>query len=229
MKQRMIWTFLFALFATAGFYNSAAQEKAAAGGAQGKSQPALQAPHPRYQLNIGDALDLDFPFTPEYNQKVTVQPDGFISLRDMPDLYVAGKTISELTEQIQAAYSKTLHNPVIVVQLRDFEKPYFIVGGKVGHPGKFDLRGNITAAQAVAIAGGFLENAKHSEVLLFRQVSNEWTEVKKLDIKKMLNKANLNEDLQLRSGDMLVVPQNKISKIKQYIPNLNVGAYANQF
>jgi len=229
MKKKIVCTFLFALIIAAGVGNSAAQEKAAAGGAQSKSQPVPQTPPPRYQLKIGDTLDMEFPFTPEYNQKVTVQPDGFISLRDMPDLYVAGKTISELTEQIQAAYSKTLHNPVIVVQLRDFEKPYFIVGGKVGHPGKFDLRGNTTAAQAIAVAGGFLENAKHSEVLLFRQVSSEWTEVKKLDIKKMLNQANLSEDLQLRSGDMLVVPQNKISKIKQYIPNLNVGMYANQF
>jgi polysaccharide biosynthesis/export protein len=230
MTHRIIWTFLLTLSFAAGISQVAAQDRAASGAVQDKSQPVLQSPQPRYQLNIGDVLELGFPFTPEYNQKATVQPDGFINLRDMPDQHVAGKTTAELAEQLRAAYGKILHDPVIVVQLSDFEKPYFIVSGQVSRPGKYDLRGNTTATQAIAIAGGFPDSAKHSEVLLFRRVSNEWTEVKKLDMKKMLRMASLmKEDLQIRPGDMLFVPKNKISKIKPFIPNLNVGMYANQF
>src|ERR1035437_6032164 len=50
-------------------------------------QPSLQRRNPRYQLCKGDIFDLDFPITPEFNQTVTVQPDGYVSLRGLGDLH----------------------------------------------------------------------------------------------------------------------------------------------
>jgi polysaccharide export outer membrane protein len=186
-------------------------------------EPVLHTGHVRYQLCPGDILEINFPFSPEFNQTVTVQPDGFITLRGVGDLLVVGKTKPELTERIQKTYSKILHDPVVSVELKDFEKPYYIVSGEVNHPGKFDLRGDTTVTQGVAIAGGFNENAKHSQVLLFRRISNNWVEVQKLDLKHMLNSANLTEEPHLRPGDMLFVPKNTISKIRRFIPYLSTG------
>jgi polysaccharide export outer membrane protein len=178
----------------------------------------LQQRNPRYQLSKGDTFDLTFPFTPEFNQTVTVHPDGYITLTDVGDLFVAGKTIPELRELLQTTDATTLHNPVINVVLKDFEKPYFIAGGDVAHPGKYDLRADTTLTEAVAIAGGFTESSKHSQVLLFRRVSTDWAEVKVLNVKKMFQAGNLTEDLHLEPGDMFFVPQNRISKIKKWIP-----------
>jgi polysaccharide export outer membrane protein len=187
--------------------------------------PLLQHRNPRYQLCVSDVLDLDFPFTPEFNQTVTVQPDGYISLRGMEALYVEGKTLPELTQMLQGAYGKILHDPVISIVLKDFAKPYFIVGGQVSHPGKFELRGDTTVVQALEIAGDFNEDAKHSQVYLFRRVSNDWVETRKLDVKKMLHKGNLAEDLHLQPGDMLYVPKSAMAKIKRYIPAPSVGTF----
>jgi protein involved in polysaccharide export with SLBB domain len=53
--------------------------------------------------------------------------------------------------------------------LKDFEKPYFVAGGRVARPGKYDLRGDTTVSQGIALAGGFLDSAKHSQVVLFRR------------------------------------------------------------
>lgn len=131
----------------------------------------------------------------------------------------------ELTEALRTAYKKILHDPVIIVDLKDFEKPYFIVGGEVGHPGKFDLRSDLTVAQAVAIAGGFRETAKHSQVLLFRRVSDDWAEVKKLNLKRMLRAGSLREDPHLQPGDMLFVPKNTISKIQPFISIVQVTTW----
>jgi polysaccharide export outer membrane protein len=182
----------------------------------------------RYKINPSDTLDLTFSLTPEFNQTVTVQPDGYISLRDVGDLQVAGKTLPEFTEAVKAAYSKILHDPVISVDPKDFEKPYFIVGGQVGKPGKFDLRSDVTVTQAIAIAGGFTDSSKHSQVLLFRRVSDQWTEAKIINVKKMLNSRDLQEDPDLRPGDMLFVPKNALSKIKPFLPTTSVGAFASQ-
>jgi polysaccharide export outer membrane protein len=161
---------------------------------------------------------LVFPFAPEFNQTVTINPDGFVTLNGIGDLYVAGKMAPELKDLLQTTYSRILHDPVVNVVLKDFEKPFFIAGGEVARPGKFDLRGDLTLTQAIAIAGGFTENSKHSQVLLFRRVSNDWAEVKVLDVKKMFQTGNLTEDMHIQPGDMFFVPQNRVSKIRKWIP-----------
>jgi polysaccharide biosynthesis/export protein len=189
--------------------------------------PVLQHRNHRYQLHSADVLELHFPFTPEFNQTVTVQPDGFITLRGIDDIHVEGLTLPEVSNSLRIAYSRILHEPMINIELKDFEKPYFIVGGEVGHPGKFDLRGETTVAQAVAIAGGLKESAKHSQILLFHRVPEGWIQVKRVNLKKMLKDANLEEDAYLQPSDFLYVPQNGISKIQRFIPTSSMGVYAN--
>lgn len=183
--------------------------------------------NPRYQLQSGDTFDLNFEFAPEFNQTTSVQPDGFITLRDIGDVHVSGLTVPQLTQTLCAAYGKIMVSPSIAVILKDFEKPYFVAGGQVSHPGKYTLRGETTLAEAIAMAGGFTEKSKHSQVLLFRRVSDQWTEAKVVDVKKMLNAKNLTEDPLLKPGDMFVVPQNRISKIERFLPNAGVSTYVN--
>jgi polysaccharide export outer membrane protein len=187
--------------------------------------PVLQQRNPRYRLCASDAITLTFPLTPEFNQTVNIQPDGFVSLAGAGDVHLEGLTTKESVIVIQAAYSKILHDPLLTIELKDFNKPYFIVGGQVSKPGKFDLRGYTTATEAVAMAGGFNESAKHSQVLLFRRVNDNWLEVQTLDLKHILQGHDVREDPEIRPGDMLFVPQNLISKIQKYIPKSSFGGY----
>ena len=170
-------------------------------------------------------MELTFPFTPEFNQTVTVQPDGFINLKGTADLRVEGKTTVEVVDSVRAAYVEILHDPTIDVKLAQFDKPYFVVGGEVTHPGKYDFTVDTTVTQALAIAGGFTEKAKRREVLLFRRVSPEWAEVKKINVSGMVDKRDLSEDLYLRPGDMVLVSKSQISKITRFIPIPSLGMY----
>ena len=181
-------------------------------------EPVLQRRNPRYHVDTGDVLALNFTFTPEFNQTVTVQPDGFITLQSVGDLHVANMTVPEIHATLVKAYSRILRKPVITVTLTNFESPYFLALGQVSKPGKYDLRGDTTLSEAVAIAGGFTSQAKHSQVLLFRQVNDNWVSVRKVNLKSMLKSGNLSEDLHLQPGDMVYVPQNTISKIKPFLP-----------
>ena len=206
---------------------SESQKSAASSQEQSKTGglPGFDQRRPRYRLAPGDGLNLVFPFSPEFDQAVTVQPDGFITLKEIGDFYAQGKTAPELRDALAQAYAGILNRPVVTVDLKDFQKPYFIAGGEVGHPGKYDLREDTTTAAAIAIAGGFTPSSKHSQVLLFRRVSDNTVEVKRLNMKKMLNTANLQEDVFLRPGDMLFVPKNRISKISRYIPTEALSLY----
>lgn len=179
----------------------------------------------RYQLCASDVIAISFPLTPEFNQTVTIQPDGFATFTAVGDVRLGGLTTDQSIQAIRTAYSNILHDPIVTLELKKFNEPYFIVGGQVRQPGKYDLRGYTTATQAVAMAGGFNNDAKHSQVLLFRRVNNDWFEVKDLNLKRILQGRDVAEDPELHSGDMLFVPQNAISKIKRLIPAYGVGTY----
>ena len=190
-------------------------------------QPTLQERYPRYRLRPGDAMEFTFPLTPEFNQSVTVQPDGYITLQGVGDIRVQDKTTPDVVNVVRAAYSKVLHEPIINIKLTQFEKPYFVMNGEVTHPGKYDYTGDTTVSQAVAIAGGFTDRAKRGEVVVFRRVSDQFAEVKKVDIQRMLNKGNLSEDLHLRPGDMVLVSKSKLAKLAKFIPVPSLGNYFN--
>ena len=81
----------------------------------------------------------------------------------------------------------------------------------------------------LAIAGGFTQAAKHSQIVLFRRISNDTVEARVYDVKHMLKTRNLQEDPHLSPGDMLYIPQNTWSKVKQYLPTSSVGVYANPY
>ena len=191
--------------------------------------PSFQQRYPRYKLEFGDQFDVSFELSPEFNQAVTVQPDGYITLRGAGDVHVAGQTVPQLTETLRQAYAKILKDPVISVVLKDFEKPYFIADGQVGKPGKYELRGETTLTQGIAIAGGFQDSAKHSQVLLFRRVNSDWVSAKIINVKEMEKKGNLHEDPYLHPGDMLFVPKNRFSKIRPFMPTASMGTFLNPY
>lgn len=87
------------------------------------------------------------------------------------------------------------------------------------------MRDDITVTEAIAIAGGFSEQARHSQVVLFRRVSDDVVESRLLDVKAMMKSRNLREDMHLKPGDMVFVPQNTISKIRRYLPTSSLGTY----
>ena len=204
---------------------SSAFPKPVAPNASDSSRPALEHRSARYHLCPSDVISVEFPLTSEFNQSVNIQPDGFASLSGAGAVLLEGLTPEQAVSAIQAAYAKILHEPIVTVELKDFNKPYFMVSGQVHKGGKFDLRGYTTASQAVAMAGGFEDSAKHSQVLLFRRKDNDWYEVTPLNMKKILQGHDVSEDPEIRPGDLLFVPQNFISKIKKFIPSSGMGAY----
>jgi polysaccharide export outer membrane protein len=198
------------------------------GGADGLGNPLLGGDHrPLYRLRPSDVVELSFTVAPEFNQTLTVQPDGYVALKDAGLVVAQGLNLAEFSQAVENAYRGYLHDPQAAVALKDFEHPYFIVGGQVGKPGKYELRSDTTVAEAVQIAGGLTTDAKHSQVVLFRRVNDDLMEARLLDLKKMLKERNLKEDTHLRPGDMVFVPQNTISKIARFLTKPSASMYMN--
>ncbi len=198
------------------------------GRADGLGNPLLGGErHPLYRLHPSDVVEITFTVAPEFNQTITVQPDGYVSLRDVGLVEAQGLNLEQFSEAVQKAYRGYLHDPQVAVALKAFEHPYFIVGGEVGRPGKYELRSDTTVAEAVQIAGGLTQQAKHSQVVLFRRVNEDLVETRLLNLKRMLSRGSLKEDAHLRPGDMVFVPQNAISKIARFLSRPSVNMYTN--
>jgi polysaccharide export outer membrane protein len=183
----------------------------------------------RYRVTPTDVLELTFPSVTEFNQVVSVQPDGYVTLKAVGDVRVQGRTLPELGALVREAYEPILRDPLVTIVLKEFEKPYFVAAGEVKTPGKFELRGATTVTQALAVAGGFTDKAKVSQVVLFRRYSEDLMEVKEINVKKMFSSRKLEEDYVLRPGDTVWVPRTMISKLAPYLPTAGFGIYLNPF
>jgi polysaccharide export outer membrane protein len=179
--------------------------------------PSLQDRHPRYRVNPSDVLSISFALSPEINETVTVQPDGFITLANVGSVYVQGQTAPEIVETLNTAYAKTLHEPIITVDLKNFQAPQFTIFGQVKRPGQYPLRHDTTVSEAIAVGGGFESSAK-TQVFLLHRVSSDWLEVKKFNIKDIVHGKKSSEDVRLQADDMIFVPETFFSKFRQYIP-----------
>jgi polysaccharide export outer membrane protein len=198
------------------------------GTADGLGNPLLGGQrHPLYRLQPSDVVEIDFVVAPEFNQTLTIQPDGYVMLKDAGMVEAQGLNMAEFSAAVQKAYRGYLHDPQVALTLKDFERPYFIVGGEVGKPGKYELRSDTTVAEAVEIAGGFTQQSKHSQVVLFRRVNDDLMETRLLNLKKMLKERSLKEDAHLRPGDLIFVPQNSISKIARFVSRPSASMYLN--
>lgn len=227
MNMRSIGARAAFVFCASAFWPLAGQVVCLAQSTNGSS-PILEQRHPRYVLQREDVLLVSFPLSTELNQTVTIQPDGYIDLLNAGSLYAQGLTVPELGEAIKKAYAGILHDPIVNIDVQDFQKPFFTVSGQVGKPGQYELRSDITVAEAIAVAGGMTMPTAKTQIFLFHRASNDTVEVKKVNLKDVLNGKNVNEDAMVMPGDMIYVPEKFIAKFRKYVP-YSVGGVAGSY
>jgi polysaccharide export outer membrane protein len=173
----------------------------------------------RYRITPGDVIEIAFPFVPELTQTVTVQPDGYIPLKDLGDIRVQGRTVEQVKADVHEAYKDIVREPKFNITLKEFERPSFVVSGEVEKPNRYELRGATTLTQALAMAGGTKAGANKSQIVLYRRFDEEGVDAKKVNVARMLSEKDLSEDPLLRPGDTIVVPKSILGKV---LPILDV-------
>ncbi len=191
--------------------------------AYGQQPPQLVSRDAPYRLQPSDVIELEYEYTPEYNQTVTVEPDGSVRLKLVGSVKVGGLSLDEASATIKAKASVPLNNPEITLTLKEYVKPHFTVYGEVGKPGVYDIHGEVTVLQAIALSGGVKDTAKETQVVLVRKVNADIAEVKVLSTKEMSSAKGVREDFALKPDDMLIVPKNRLGKLEPYIRVASMG------
>ena len=190
----------------------------------------LEAP---YRLEAGDTVEIRFFYTPELNDKMQIRPDGKISLGLIGEVTAAGKTIEELTKQLEQRYTGQLKNPSIAVQVASFANRKVFVGGEVARPGLIALTGEQTVLGAILESGGLTKSAARGEVLLVRRSESGAPETFHLSMER--GKGEISSQASsflLRPYDVVLVAESRISRVNravdQYVfkfipPQLTLG------
>ena len=177
-----------------------------------------------YQLQTGDTLGVVYRLTPEYNQGVTVQPDGTVTLQLLGALKGRGLTVEEARLAIRDLAAKRLRDPEVSLELRDWDRPHFTVLGEVGTPGRFELRGPLSVEDALAIAGGVKISGKRTNILLIHRVDDTVGQTELVDLRALeRNPKPGKELLPMQPGDIVVVPISKLTKVERYVRLVNFG------
>lgn len=187
-----------------------------------------------YHLQIGDVLDLKFPLNPELNESVTVRPDGMVSTSVVEDVPAYNLTVAELNAELKEAYREELTQPKISVVVRSFAPTRIYVSGEVASPGEFIVVGpTLTLTQAIARAGGTLNSADGTHVMVLRRGSSEQSQAFVANYYAATQGGDPAQDARLAPYDVVFVPKsgaalaykNYQQYLQQYVtPSLGVSA-----
>jgi polysaccharide export outer membrane protein len=121
-----------------------------------------------YLLYAGDQIEVLIWRNAEVSRTVVIRPDGFISLPLLQEVKAAGLTPRELAASVAQAYAGRLVNPEVTVIPVQIRQPSVYVLGDVRVPGAYPYRQAVTAAQALAMAGGVLRTGWEGQTAIIR-------------------------------------------------------------
>lgn len=172
---------------------------------------------PPYKLQVGDQIAVLFWGNPELDQELVIRPDGAISLPFIDEVAAAGLTPTELDAELSELYAAELATPEITVIVRGVGGQEIFVGGEVANQGSFQLRGAITLYQAIQQAGGFLDTARRSDVVVIRTTSTGERIAAKVDAMPIVSGRDPGVDLQLQAADIIFVPRARILSFTTFL------------
>lgn len=166
--------------------------------------PEVQRPYARVELREGDVIRITFPGAPSLNTTQQVRQDGKISLDQVGEIPVAGKSPADLEAEILRLYEQRLVTKQVLVTVESAAYPVY-VSGAVLRPGKVMANRPMTVVEAIMEAGGFDEvRAKSSAVVVTRD-ENGVPRSYRLDVKAMVEGKSTTR-FYIRPNDVIYVP-----------------------
>lgn len=178
-----------------------------------QGQPIEQVGMVRPGLNLRiTVLVAGQPEFDEPSRQVSAQ--GELDVPLIGKVQVSGLTLEQIEYKLTQLYTQYLIQPQVVVEYVQREGSsispwgYVTVLGRVRAPGKFPIPAtrDLTVSAAIQQAGGYDTSARASSIRVTRQLSDNTTQRIKVDL-KAYGKGDLEEDIILKAGDVVFVPE----------------------
>ena len=164
----------------------------------------------RYTLQPGDTIEVSVLQDPSLNRQIVISPDGTISFPLAGHLRVSGMTVEALEGTIAKKISKNYKTPpqvtIMLANVGTGGENKVYVTGEVNKPGPYPLATGTTIMQAIALSGGLGRFAATSRIQVHRKVAGK-DQVFLFDYDDFESGKNLDGDIPLQPGDVIVVPE----------------------
>lgn len=165
---------------------------------------------PDYVIGPGDTLNVFVWRNPELTVTVPVRPDGKISTPLVEDMVAVGKTPAELGRDIEAVLAEYVKQPQvnIIVQVPASRNSQVRIVGQVTRPSPVPYREGMTVLDAILEVGGLTPFAAGNRAKLVRTEDGRQNEIR-VKVDDLVNKGDLDQNIALKPGDVLVVPESR--------------------
>ncbi len=173
-----------------------------------------------YRIQPGDTLQIEVLEDPSLNRSVLVLPDGTISFPFAGSVRASGQTAGQVSGSITRGISSNFASEpnvfVTVATLRpqaevaSTDTISVFVMGEITSPGEKALARGTTLIQALATTGGFTPFAAQKRILLRRTEANGRQTVSRINYKAIADGAAIGQDIRLRDGDVIIVPERRL-------------------
>ena len=183
-----------------------------------------------YRLGPEDVISVEVFNQERYSRKgITIPPSGRISLSLIPGgVFVNGKTVDEVAEIITKKYDEYIINPQVTVSLEKASSYRYSVIGDVGQPGVRLMSHRMTVTEALAEAGGVLSTGDKSKVYVLRRQTSGFVAPIQVNV-SAIYKGKTADNVYLVPGDQIVVPGNKMKKVREWLSFTSVLGFARIF
>jgi len=172
---------------------------------QAPPAPAATPQDDSYRLGPEDVLDISVWKEEGLKKETVVRPDGAISFPLIGDVQAAGRTVSEVRDEIGKRLARYIPEPTVSVLVLRVASNRFYVIGRVNKPGDFAIGRYIDVLQALALAGGLTPFADQHSIKVIRKQEGKDV-VLPFDFAAVSRGEALEQNIRLQGGDVIVVP-----------------------
>ena len=183
-----------------------------------------------YRLGPEDVVSVTVFGQERYSkQGIVIPPSGRISLALIPDgIFVNGKTVNQVAELIKQRYDEYIIDPQVSVSLDRAGSYRYSVIGDVAQPGIRLMTRRLSAAEAIAEAGGILQTGDKKKVYVLRKQQNGNLVPIPVNI-AAIYRGQAPDAVYLVPGDQVVVPGNSLKKWQTLTNFLPILSFARLF
>ncbi|MFO0629184.1 MAG: polysaccharide biosynthesis/export family protein [Polyangiales bacterium] len=167
--------------------------------------PPIEAAVQEYRIGPGDLIRVAVFGNNDLSSRVTVRPDGRMTLPLLGEVSVSGKTVNDVTREITEGYRRFVQDARVAVVIEEVHSYRVFVLGKVTRPGEFEARTPLTITQAMALAGGTTRGANVDAIVVLRRGANGRDERYEVSLTDILD-GHTQQNFTLRTGDTIMVP-----------------------
>ena len=173
--------------------------------------PPVRPDHGTYVVGPPDQLFISILPDPVIERSAVVRPDGMISIDLIGDVQASGRTVEQISKEIEQRVSRFKRDAKATVSVSSSQSISITVFGEVRDPGTFPLSGDTRVSEAIGFRGGTTIFGSKRKIRLIR-TNGETTRVFVIDLAGIEN-GDLSSNMMLRGGDMLVVPPNVLARV----------------